>query len=148
MIVKIKMPRVEEIIKKKGLGKDGAVQAFITNTVNRRIGRYMPHLTGALETKQKRITGPDEITVFGPQAKPLYYGKVMVNAETGKGPAKIPGVGYRFPRGSTLKASDRDMNYTKTFNPQAGPFWDRRMMAAEGEAIEAEIQKYVEGGSK
>ncbi len=148
MIVKLYMPKVEEIIRKKGLNKDGAVQVFLTNTINRRIGRYMPHLAGVLETKQKRITGPDEITVFGPQAKALYYGKVMVNAKTGKGPAKIPSVGYRFPRGSTLKASDRDMNYTKTFNPQAGPFWDRRMMAAEGEVIEAEIQKYAEGGSK
>ena len=148
MIVKVKMPRVEEIIKKKGLGKDGAVQAFITNTVNRRIGRYMPHLTGALETKQKRITGPDEITVFGPQVHVMYFGKVMVNAETGKGPAKIPGVGYRFPRGSTLKASDRDMNYTKTFNPQAGPFWDRRMMAEEGKVVEEETQRYLERRGK
>lgn len=148
MIIKINMPGVEEIIKKKGLGKEGAVQAFLTNTVNRRISRYMPHLTGALETKLKRITGPDEITVFGPQAKPLYFGKVMVNVKTGKGPAKIPGVGYRFPKGSQLKASDRDMNYTKIHNHRAGPFWDRRMLASEGKAIEAEMQKFVEGGSK
>ena len=32
----------------------------------------------------------------------LFYGKVMVNSKTGKGPALIPGVGYRFPKDSTL----------------------------------------------
>lgn len=148
MIVKVDMPKAAEIIKKKGIGKAGDVQLFLTHNINRRIGKFMPHLTGAMETKQKRVTGSDEITVFGPQSKVMYFGKVMVNAKSGKGPANIPGVGYRFPRGSVLKPSNRDIKYTKTYNPKAGPFWDRRMMAEEGKAIEEETQRYVERRGK
>ena len=40
-------------------------------------------------------------------------------------------------------ASDRDIEYDKTKNPQAGPLWDRRLMAAEGAVMRQELQDYV-----
>ena len=144
--VKIQMPSVATLCKKHGLDPDGAVQNFFTNTINRRIGKYMPHLTGTLETKLKFVASNTEIDVVGPYARYQYYGVKMVNAKTGKGPFFIKGVGFRYRKGTTLKPTNIPLNYTKTFNPEAGPFWDRRLLAAEKDKIEQEMQAYVKRG--
>lgn len=143
MNVKLDLPSAAELVKRKGFGRDGHVQRFHTANVNRRIGKYMPHLTGAMETKLKFAHG-DHIVVLGPYAKYQYYGKVMVDSVTGKGPANIPDVGFRFRKGATLAVTDRNLEYTKTFNPQAGPFWDRALVAAEGDALVADLQRYID----
>lgn len=146
MRVEIKLPSVSALIRAKGLDKAGRVQMFVTMEVNRRIGKYMPHLTGVLETKLKHIRSSTEIEILGPYAKYQYYGKVMVNSKSGKGPALIPGVGYRYPRGSVLQVTNRPLQYTTTFNPRAGPYWDRAMIAAEGKALIEDIQRFIENG--
>ena len=122
--VKVNMRPVNVIVARLGADKSGDVQRFVTSTVNRRIGRYMPHLTGVLETKLKYVSSNTEITVNGPYARYQYYGKAM----EGKAPRAV---------------TERDLNYTKTFNPNAGPFWDKRLMAAEGKQIAAEVQRYL-----
>ena len=121
------MKPISEIIKSKGLDENGDVQKFHTANVNRRIGKYMPHLNGVLETKKKIVRGT-QIVVLGPYAKYHYHGKVMV------GPA--PKV-----------VTDRPLNYTKNAvdgNPQAGPYWDRALVAAEGDALVADVQRYID----
>lgn len=143
MNVKLDLPSAAELVQKKGFGPDGHVQRFHTANVNRRIGKYMPRLTGTLETDLKHAFGT-KIVVLGPYAKYQYYGKAMVDSVTGKGPANIPGVGYRFRRGATLAVTDRNLEYTKTHNPQAGPFWDRALVAAEGDALVADLQRYID----
>lgn len=146
--VKVTMKPVNTILTRLGVDKNGEVQRFVTNTINRRITRYMPFRTGVLATKLKMVKSATEIEVLGPYARMMYYGKVMVDSKTGKGPANIPNVGPRFRKGAILKATDRDMEYDQHKNPQAGPFWDRRMMAAEGKQIAAETQAYVNRGKK
>nr|DAH76941.1 MAG TPA: Minor capsid protein [Caudoviricetes sp.] len=141
--IKVEMKPVNAILARLGVNKTGDVQQFVTNTINRRITRYMPFRTGVLSTKLKFVKAPTEIEVLGPYARMMYYGKVMVDSATGKGPAKIPGVGYRFRRGAVLRATDRDLDYDKTKHPRAGPLWDRALMAAEGNQIAAEVQDYV-----
>ena len=123
MKVKLDMPSAAELVKRKGFDRDGHVQKFHTANVNRRIGKYMPHLTGTLETKLKIVRGT-QIVVLGPYAKYQYYGKVMV----GSAPKVL---------------TDRDLEYTKTFNPQAGPYWDRALVAAEGKTMTADLQRYI-----
>ena len=145
MEVHVEMNAISKILRDHGVTPDGDVQRFLTLTVSRRIGRYMPHVTGALETKQKYIASPTSIEVVGPQVKYLYFGKRMVNAKTGKGPAYIKDVGYRYRKGTKLVPTNEPLNYTKTFNPHAGPFWDRRMMAAEKEEIGEEVSAYANG---
>lgn len=142
MKVKLALPPAAVLADRKGFGPNGHVQKFHTANVNRRISKYMPHLTGTLETKLK-IARNTEIVILGPYAKYQYYGKVMVDSVTGKGPANIPDVGYRFRKGAVLAVTDRNLEYTKTFNPQAGPFWDRALVAAEGEAMVADTQRYI-----
>ena len=111
--VKVEMKPVDTILTRLGVNKTGDVQMQLTRIVNKRITRYMPFRTGALSTKLKYISSPTEITVMAPYARYQYYGKVMVNAKTGKGPAFIPGVGYRYRKGTVLRATDRDLNYDK-----------------------------------
>ena len=141
--IKVEMKPISTILTRIGVNKTGDVQMQLTRIVNKRITRYMPFRTGALSTKLKYIKSPTEIEVAAPYARMMYYGKVMVNSKTGKGPAFIPGVGYRYKKGTILKATDRDLKYDTTKHPEAGPFWDRRMMAVEKDAIVSEVQAYV-----
>ena len=86
----------------------------------------MPYRTGAL-IKNTRANSPIEepfIVVPEPTARYLYYGKAM------EGPP---------PKTVT----DRDLVYTKTKNPLAGPYWDRALKAAELPAMQADLQRYV-----
>lgn len=124
--VRVKMKPVNTILTRMGVKPDGDVQMFVTNTVNRRITRYMPFRSGALSTKLKHIKSTTEIEVLGPYARYQYYGKVM------EGPA---------PKAVT----ERDLKYDKTKNPLAGPFWDRRLIANEGAQIAGEVRRYVSG---
>lgn len=141
--IKVEMKPVDTILTRLGVDKNGDVQMQVTRIINNRITKYMPFRTGVLSTKSKRIKSPTEIEVAAPYALYMYYGKVMVNSKTGKGPAFIPGVGYRYRKGTVLKATERDLNYDLTKHPKAGPFWERRMMASEAAQIAHDIQVYV-----
>lgn len=125
--VTVNMKPVNQILKAKGLTAGGDVQRFHTANVLRRIVRYMPYRSGAtikLTVAQSPISKP-EIVTDAPYARYLYYGKVMV----GRAPKTV---------------TDKDLDYTRTKNPQAGPFWDRRLVAAEGKALQADLQRYVD----
>lgn len=141
--IRVEMKPIATILTRLGVNKTGDVQMQLTRIINKRITRYMPFRSGALATKLKYIKSPTEIVVNAPYARYQYYGKAMVNSKTGKGPALIPGVGFRYRKGTTLKVADRDLEYDTKKNPQAGPFWDKRMMAAEKGAIVSDIQAYV-----
>lgn len=126
MKAKLKMNPVSQIIRDHGLNKSGDVQKFHTQNVLRRIQKYMPYRTGAtikLTIAQTDINKP-EIVTDTPYAKYLFYGYAM----EGKAPKRV---------------TDRPLNYTKTKNPQAGPRWDRALVAAEGNALAADLQRYI-----
>ncbi len=73
-----------------------------------------------------RVIG-NTILYPGPYAKYLYYGKVMVNRETLKGPRhfidKYGNEQIKFPKGSKLVATDRDLHFNKHFHRQAQSHW-------------------------
>lgn len=126
--VAVNMKPVMRILKEKGLTADGDVQRFHTANVLRRIIKYMPYRTGImikLTQTQTDVCRP-RIVTDTPSARYLYYGKVMV----GKAPKTV---------------TDKDLRYTKDKNPQAGPFWDRSLKAAEMPAMQADLQNYVNG---
>lgn len=84
----------------------------------------MPLLTGSLQQRSHTEDGGAKVVFPGPYAGYLYRGKVMVDAETGKGPRKIPtGPGeyiLRFRKGAKLVPTDRDLTYSR---PEAVPEW-------------------------
>ena len=143
MKMRVEMKPIATILVRLGVDKNGDVQLYLTTVIKNRMIRHMPFSSGTMATKLTFVKSPTEIEVSGPYAMYQYYGKVMVNAETGRGPALIPGVGYRYRRGASLKVTNLDLQYDKTKNPRAGPFWDRALMANEGKAIAADVSKYA-----
>lgn len=142
--VRVDMKPVKQIMKRLGIDARGDVQRFHTANVKRRIQKYMPYRTGAtikLMIAQSPVNEPF-LHVNVPYARMLYYGKVMVDPETGMAGFLTPN-GWRSRRGAAKVASSRDLQYDKTRNPRAGPFWDRRLTAAEGRQMAAELQDYV-----
>ena len=145
--VTFEMKPVAQILAKCGIEPNGPVQQQLTNIVNRRITRYMPFRTGLMATKMKRVISPTTIAVSTPYARYQYHGKVMVDPQTGAAGFMTP-EGWRSRRGVAKVPTDRDLEYDTTKNPLAGPYWDRRLTAAEGKAIVAELQAFVNRRSK
>lgn len=140
----LEMNSVNRILKDKGLDVSGDTQRFHTQNVLRRIIKYMPYRTGAtikLTIAQTNIAKP-EIVTDTPYAKMLYYGKVMVDPKTGAA-GFLTANGWRSRRGVPKLQSSRDIEYTKTKNPKAGPYWDRALSANEGRALAQELQNYI-----
>lgn len=138
------MQDANQIIRNKGLAPDGDAQAFHTQNVLRRIKRYMPFLSGALykiTQIQTNIRKP-EIVTDAPQAKYLFYGKVMVDPKTNAA-GFMTSEGWRSRKGCVKVLTSRNLNYTKTKNPAAGPRWDKALSAAEGKAMAADLQRYM-----
>lgn len=145
IVAHLEMHSADEILKEHGLDPGGDVQIFHTQNVLRRIIKYMPTVSGMTikATIAKTNVRKPVILTDTPYAKYLFIGKVMVNEKTGKGPAVIPGIGPRFPVGSTLVATERDLTYDRSKNAKAGPRWDLRLFAAEGKAIAEDLQRYI-----
>lgn len=142
--VRTNLKPVQRMIVDLGLHKDGDAQKHWTMDVMRRMVRYMPYRTGTMATKLTFMRSSTEIETAAPGARMLYHGKVMVDAKTGKGPMNIPGVGLRYKKGTILKVTDRDLQYDQTKNPLAGPKWDQRLVAAEGDQMVADLQTYLD----
>ena len=93
---------------------------------------FVPALTGSLDQRTK-VEG-SKIIYPGPYARYLYYGKVMVDSKTGKGPMRIVEQDgtevIRFRKGATLKPTSRPLNYTKSHHPKAQSHWFEASKAA------------------
>lgn len=143
--IKADMKPVRAIMERLGVTARGDVQRFHTANVRRRIQRYMPYRSGATIKLMVVQSPADEpfIHVDVPYARMLYYGKVMVDPKTGAA-GFLTKNGWRSRKGAPKVASGRDIQYNRTKNPQAGPYWDRRLAAAEGAAMQADLQKYID----
>lgn len=73
---------------------------------------YVPFLTGSLD-ERTRVSG-NTIIYPGPYARYLYYGKVMVDPETGSTYAK---------KGATKMLTDKNLVFTKYFHNHAQSHW-------------------------
>ena len=132
--IKVDMAPMNTILVRLGVTPNGDVQAHATKMVMHRISRYMPYRSGVLALKLKFMKSPTEFEVEGPYAHFQYAGKVWIYPPTGSTWA---------PKYGKKEETDRDLTYDKTKNPQAGPFWDRRLMAAEGAAMRQDLQNYI-----
>lgn len=73
---------------------------------------FVPMLTGSL-TQRTRVDG-SAVIYPGPYARFLYYGKVMVDPNTGSTYA---------PKGGTKVVTDRNLVFNQTMHPQAQAHW-------------------------
>lgn len=142
--VTFEMKDLNQLVKDKGLGKSGDVQAFHTQNVLRRIKKYMPFRTGLtykITVAQTDIHKP-EIVTDTPYAKYLFHGKVMIDPKLGVGGFLTP-EGWRSRSNCIKVLTDRDLQYFRGKNPQAGPRWDRAVSINEGKAMAADLQRFI-----
>lgn len=86
---------------------------------------FVPAMTKSLANRtqvyENRIVYP------GPYARYLYYGKVMVDAVTGKGPMRIKAKDgteiIRFRKGARLKPTEKDLKISQSVHAQAQSNW-------------------------
>ena len=145
MKVKLQLPTAAQLIRAKGLAPDGDVQKFHTQNVLKRIKRYMPYVSGAtykITVAQTDINKP-KIVTNTPYAKYLFYGKKMIDPKINASGFLTP-EGWRSRRGSVKVLTAENLKYNKTKNPAAGPRWDRALVAAEGKALVADLQSYID----
>lgn len=133
----------DAILLAHGLNDGGDAQRFFTENVNKRITKYMPYRSGALSGKLKRVTSPSEITISAPYARYQYYGKVMIDPAINAAGFLTKDGTWRSRKDVVKVLTDRDLTYDTTKNAEAGPFWDRRMMAAEGDALLDDLKGYI-----
>ncbi len=85
---------------------------------------FVPALTKSLVDRTKVIG--NAVLYPGPYARYLYYGKVMVD-EYGNGPKRFAdrfgNNVIRFPKGSKLHATDKNLIIQRSVHPQAQAHW-------------------------
>lgn len=140
----LEMNDISTILRDKGLDPNGDVQRFHTANVLRRITRYMPYRSGMtikVTLAQTNIDRPLIVTNT-PYARMLFLGVVMVDPVTGAAGFKTAD-GWKSRRGVSKVPSDRKLTYDTSKNDRAGPRWDKALTAAEGKAMAADLQRYI-----
>ena len=94
----------------------GPVHAFLTATCAKAMDKYIPMDNGDLRTNIS--VEKDRITYESPYASYQYYGQRKDGTHVVK-------------------------KYT---TPGTGPYWDKRMVSADGERVVRDVQKFIERG--
>lgn len=101
-----------EAIKDKMAESCTRAESIVGQQVIKDTAPFVPALTGSL-TIRTRLDG-NKIIYPGPYARFLYYGKVMVDPQTGSTFA---------PKGGTKVLTNRDLVFSKAMHPQAQSHW-------------------------
>ena len=109
--------KISDILK----SRQERAEKIIATQVMKDTEKYVPALTGSLSART-HMKG-HQIVYPGPYARYLYYGKRMVDSQTGRGPFYIPEVGFRYHRGAVLVPTNEDLKFTKQMHPLATSHW-------------------------
>lgn len=117
------------------------VETSLANQIAKDTTKYVP-ASGAPAGLYERVQVIEGKVIYpGPYARYLYYGKVMVNSATGKGPMRfIDKYGNElivFPKGSKLRATDRDLTFSRAHHKDAQSHW---FEASKAQNLEKWIQ--------
>lgn len=102
-----------KISKRLGLQKDGPAQAFLVESCYKHMDKYVPMRNGDLRNVVE--LSKNSVTYQSEYASYQYHGQ-------------------RKDGSAVVK------NYT---TPGTGPYWDRRMLSAEGDKVATEVQNYI-----
>ena len=106
-----------EIKIRLGIEPNGRVQKFFTETCAKHMDKYVPMDNGGLRRYQ---LGTNYVSYEQPYAKYQYKG---------------------IREDGTHKINEANRNRTK--HPLATSYWDRKMVSAEMEDIEKEVEKFI-----
>lgn len=143
MIVESHLDGLNEMLKKRGLEKNGRTQKLLTAECARYMDKYVPMDTGIL--KNTRIIGTNSVTYNTPYARMMYYGKVMVDPKTGAA-GFLTDKGWRSRKGVEKIESSREFDYRGA--PQRGKLWDEKMWRNHSTAILNAVAKSAGGTAK
>ena len=101
-----------EEIKDKLMQASSKAEHTLAIQIRKDTSPYVPALTGDLDRRTK-VDGP-RIIYPGPESRMLYYGKLMVDPETGSSYA---------PKGGTNVVTDKDLVFNKSMHAQAQSHW-------------------------
>jgi hypothetical protein len=96
---------------------------------------YVPMSGNAAGLDNRTRVEDNEIIYPGPYARYLYYGKVMVDPETGSPWAKA---------GATKVVTDRNLVFTQTHHSDAQAFWCEASKAQNKDKWERVAQKAID----
>lgn len=119
-----------EAIKDKLAESCTRAESIVGQQVIKDTAPFVPALTGSL-TIRTRLDG-NKIIYPGPYARFLYYGKVMVDPQTGSTFA---------PKGGTKVLTNRALVFSKAMHPQAQSHWFEASKAQN-------MEKWVRGADK
>ena len=140
------MKPVRDIIRAKGLDPSGAVQAFHTQNVLRRIKKYMPARPGSGETYKLTVMQTDirdpQIITAAPHAEYIFYGEKMVDPRNNAAGFMTP-EGWRSRKGCVKVRTGQKLEYCDKKHPRAGARWDKAVSENDGKAMTEELQRYI-----
>ncbi len=144
--VKVDVSSAEEILKKHGLGEGGRVQAFFTNEIMRISDPYTPFKDGALKASARMSADKTAIEYHTPYARYHWYGRLMVDPQTGKGAFFSHTYGFWSRPGVQKVLSDRNMTYNGA--PLRGPKWVQRCWNDNRDTIIKSTESFARGQGK
>jgi hypothetical protein len=118
---------------KKIEGAKKRVERILAEQVRKDTSPFVPMLTGSLDNRTK-VEGT-EVIYPGPYARYLYYGKVMVDPNTGSPVA--PKYGHKV-------VTNRPLDITTNFHSQAQAFWFEASKAQNLEKWERVAKKAID----
>lgn len=121
----------------------------LANQIAKDTEDFVPALTESLSNRTRVVE--NKIIYPGPYARYLYNGKVMVDAETGKGPMRIVSKDgsevIRFRKGATLKPTERPLKIQQSVHKHATDHWfeasSAKNMDKWEEVSERLVKKYL-----
>lgn len=112
--VNVEFNDLQFVAKKLGVDRDGPIQNYLTDLFMQNLPDFMPRESGLLISKMSKPYS-SKVRVAGPYARFLFFG---------------------------LKSDGTPIEYDND-NPQGTSHWDRRMVAARGRSIAAQVKAFA-----
>lgn len=145
MRLDLDLKRFEKQFQDAQYSLDNMVMASMVPIMPMQTGNFIDITTGM----SAALAGSGKVIAAAPPyGRFLYYGKVMVDSATGKGPMKIPdglnGYELRFRKGAKLKPTTRNLKYSRA---DARPEWFEVAKERHGDNW-VSVTKKIAGGGK
>ena len=146
--IEIDLPGTEELIRQLNLEPSGKAQQIFTKEIIRRADKYVPSdAAGVLKNSAMPAPDYESIIYTAPYARYHWFGKKMVDPQTGKASFYDPKSGRHWSRPGIQKVlTDEDMQYQGA--PLRGPYWVERMWESEGQEIIDATALFIERNKK
>lgn len=137
---------VDEIEMKLKIQEGGEGHKHFTHTCRIHMDKYVPMDEGNLAIQNVREE-TDKVVYASPYAHYMYVGKVMgPNIPIKDVNGKI--TGWWSPPKKPKHYTGKDIEYSTAQHEYAGPNWAERMMSAEKDLVNQEMQNYINRGGK